>query len=161
MSAMNWRNPSSIAHSCRWSVIGFIWRGTSGGAIGLDDRASITFGQSSTGIPSLRAQRSNPSRCKESVDFFASLAMMGSRSRYLVHHHLVGDAAQRGLFLDRLDRSLRQNLGDRGRVDHRAGDVDLLRGRQALHPGCDIHGLAEVILPLVEHDGETGTFMNP
>ena len=56
--------------------------------------------------------------------------------------------------------SSRQNRGNRGRLDHRTGDVDLLRGRQALHPGCDIHGLAEIILPLVEHDGETRAFVN-
>jgi hypothetical protein len=69
------------------------------------------------------------------MDCFASLAMTAvGPSRYLVHHDLVGNAAQRGFLLDRLDRLLRQDLGDRRRIDHRAGDVDFLRGRQALHP---------------------------
>ena len=47
-----------------------------------------------------------------------------------------------------------------GALDDRPGDVDFLRGRQALHPGCDIDGLAEIILPLVQHDGEARPFMN-
>ena len=38
--------------------------------------------------------------------------------------------------------------------------MDFLRGRQALYPCCDIHGLAEIILPLVEHDRETRAFVN-
>src|SRR5882762_941038 len=46
------------------------------------------------------------------------------------------------------------------RIDHRAGDVDLLRGRQALHPGGDIHGLAKIILPLVEHHRKARTLVD-
>src|SRR5262245_61802015 len=76
-------------------------------------------------------------------------------SRYFVHHHLVGNAAQRGLFADRLDRLALDDGGDFGRADHRLGDVDLLVGRQALHPRRDIHGLAEIVLALVEHDRKT------
>src|SRR5439155_998382 len=50
--------------------------------------------------------------------------------------------------------------GDLGRVDHGRGDVDLLRGREALHAGGDVDGLAEIILSLVEHDGETRPLVN-
>ena len=56
--------------------------------------------------------------------------------------------------------SLLQDRGHRGRVDHRPGDVDLLRGRQALNPRRDVDGLAEIILPLVEHHRETRPFVN-
>src|SRR5713101_9340588 len=82
-------------------------------------------------------------------------------SGYFIDHDLVGDAAQRGLLLNRDDRLLVQDGGDRRRLDHGPGDVNLLRGRQALNPCGDIDGLAEIILPLVEHDGKTRTFMNP
>ena len=47
-----------------------------------------------------------------------------------------------------------------GEFDHRAGDVDLLRGRQALHAGGDIDGLAEIILPLVEHHRQAWAFVD-
>src|ERR1700694_2886474 len=77
----------------------------------------------------------------------------------LINGDLVGNAAQRGLLLNRRNRFLVQDGGHRGSVDHRPRDVDRLRGRQALNPGCDIDGLAEIILTLVEHDGEARAFM--
>src|ERR1051325_11309454 len=40
------------------------------------------------------------------------------RSRYLVHHELVGDTAQRGFILDRLDRLSFQDRCNRRRIDH-------------------------------------------
>src|SRR5258708_19628191 len=90
---------------------------------------------------------------KERMDCFASLAMTeGAFSavlRYLVHHDLVGNAAQRRLLLDRLDGFLRQDRGHRRRIDHRARYVDLLRGRQALHPSSPTAALPQLILPLV------------
>src|SRR5258706_13611768 len=91
----------------------------------------------------------------------ASAPSRNDASGYFIDDDLVGDAAQRGLLLNRRDRLLVQDGGDRRRLDHRPGDVNLLRGRQALNPCRDIDGLAEIILPLVEHDGETRTLMNP
>src|SRR5260370_40044523 len=78
----------------------------------------------------------------------------------LINHDLVGNAAQRGLLLNRDNRLLVEDGGYRGSVDHRPGDVDRLRGRQALNPCSDIDGLAEIILALVEHDGKARTFMD-
>src|ERR1043166_22641 len=83
------------------------------------------------------------------------------QSRYLVHHHLVGDAAQRGFLLDRPDRLILQNGGDAGRLDGGRGDVNLLRRRQALHARGDVDGLAEIVLPLVQHHRKAGAFMYP
>src|SRR5215475_2735753 len=80
--------------------------------------------------------------------------------RYFVHHHLVGDAAQRGVLLDGPDRLSLQNGGDCRRIDHRCRDVNLLRGRQALDARSDIDGLSEIILPLIEHHGETRPLVN-
>src|SRR6185436_2505103 len=85
--------------------------------------------------------------------------MTTSLSRYLVHHHLVGDAAQCRFLLDRPESRFLQNGGDRRGIDHRRSDVDLLRGRQALHACSDIDGLAEVILPLVQHYREAWALM--
>src|ERR1700743_3012729 len=78
----------------------------------------------------------------------------------LIHHDLVGDAAQRGLLLNRPDRLLFQDGGDAGRVDNGARDVDLLASRQALHPCRDIDGLAEIVLALVQHHRKTRPFMD-
>src|ERR1700722_1970898 len=78
----------------------------------------------------------------------------------LVDDDLVGNAAQRRLFLNRRDRRLVQDRGHRGRVDHGSGDVDRLRGRQALNARGNVDGLAEIILPLVEHHRETRAFMD-
>src|SRR5579864_4315831 len=93
--------------------------------------------------PSLRATRSNPSlRARGSMDcFVASLLAMtiGLSSRNLVHYELVGDAAQGGFLLDRPDRRAIQDSRDLCRFHHRLGEMDFLRRRQALHPGCDIH----------------------
>src|SRR5579871_3930399 len=50
----------------------------------------------------------------------------GASLRYFVHHHLVGDAAQRGVLLDRLEVLPRQDAGDLRGLDHGRGDVDLL-----------------------------------
>src|SRR3954453_21431715 len=78
----------------------------------------------------------------------------------LVHNHFVGNSAQRGLFLNRCDRLFVQNCSYGGRVDYRTGNVDRLRGRQALDPGRYVDGLPEIILALVEHDREARAFMN-
>src|SRR5260370_35709504 len=91
----------------------------------------------------------------------AGASSRNDASGYFIDDDLVGDAAQRRLLLNRDDRLLVQDGGDRRRLDHRPGDVNLLRGRQALNPSGDIDCLAEIILPLVEHDGTTRTFMNP
>src|SRR5258708_2042614 len=155
MSAMNWRSPSSIKVSIDGGLIANIWRGTSTGAIGAVPMTALTLSNLYRGNVIASEAKQSMSPPKERMDCLASLAMTEARSehpsRYLVHHHLVGNAAQRRLFLDRLDGLPRQDRGQRRRIDDRAGDVDLLRGRQALHPGCDIDGLAEIILPLVEH----------
>ena len=45
-----------------------------------------------------------------------SPAMTSWAYGYLVHHDLVGDAAQRGFLLDRLDRLFLKDRGDRRRI---------------------------------------------
>src|ERR1051326_6848230 len=81
-------------------------------------------------------------------------------SRNFVHDDLVGDATQCGFLLDRRDRGLVQNVGNRRRFDHRSGDMHGVRDRQSLHPRGDIDGLAEIVLALVEHHREAWPFMN-
>src|SRR6516165_5036118 len=80
--------------------------------------------------------------------------------RYFVHHHFVGNAAQCRVLLDRPDLLFLQDRDHPGGFDHRCGDMDLLRRRQALHPRGDVDGLAEIILPFVEHDRKTWAFMD-
>src|SRR5260370_41992704 len=77
-----------------------------------------------------------------------------------INDDLVGNAAQRGLLLNRDDRLLVEDGGYRGGVDHRPGNVDRLRRRQALNPCGDIDVLAEIILALVEHGGKARTVMD-
>jgi len=52
----------------------------------------------------------------------------------LVNHHLVGDAAQCGVFLDRLDGALLQDFRNCWHIEHGSCDVDFLRCRKALDP---------------------------
>src|SRR6516165_6661831 len=80
--------------------------------------------------------------------------------RYFVHHHFVGNAAQCRVLLDRPDLLFLQDRDHPGGFDHRCGDMDLLRRRQALHPRGDVDVLAEIILPFVEHDRKTWAFMD-
>src|SRR5581483_12211613 len=137
---MNWRNPSSIVVSRMNVVEGYMARNS--------ERRNPHTSPHALRLGNLTRQYYH---CEERSD---------ESLRYLVHHHLISDAAQRRLLLDRLDRLPRQNGGDFGSLDHRRSDVDFLRGRQALHPRGDVHGLAEIILPLVEHDGETRALMD-
>src|SRR5450631_699380 len=138
MSAMNWRSPSSIDLSTD------IWGVSSAdrriGGLGV----AVIWARSST-----RAIHAGSSPCYV-------LAISGN----LINHDLVGYAAQRRLLLNGRNRRLVQDGGYRGRVDHRPRDVDRVRGRQALDPCRDVDGLAEIILPLVEHDREARTFMD-
>src|ERR1700731_4749043 len=78
----------------------------------------------------------------------------------LVNDNLVGNPAQRRLLLDRRDRLAVENGGHLGRVDHRPRNMHRLRGRQALHACGDVDGLPEIILALIEHDGEARALMD-
>src|SRR5580704_2034903 len=118
--------------------MGIIWRGKSTRAIAAGSATALPLGNLWAGDP----------------------AKVCHPSGNLVDHDLVGDAAQRGLLLNRRDRFLVEHFGNARRIDHRASDMDRLRGRQALHPGCDVDSLAEIILPFVEHDREAGTLMD-
>src|SRR5579872_216888 len=83
-----------------------------------------------------------------------------SFSLNLVDQNLVGDPAQRRLFLDGPDLLLSQDGRDLRRIDHAAGDVNGLGGCKALNAGGDIDGLAEIILTFVQHDRKTGSLVN-
>src|SRR5579871_3331943 len=79
---------------------------------------------------------------------------------YFVDQHLVGDPAQRGLFLDRPDRALLQDRRYGRLLDHAAGRMNRSRGREPLNPRRDVDGLAEIILALVEHHREARPLVN-
>src|SRR5215472_18697354 len=79
--------------------------------------------------------------------------------RNLVDRHLVGDAAQgRAAELGGEAAGLEQGRGF-GILDHLLGHQDRARGRERLHPRGDVDGLAEIILAVVERDGEAGSLM--
>src|SRR5450432_1875059 len=115
ISAMNWRSPSSIDLSqLEYFEVRPIWR----------QYPSPTYGSDNQ-----RAQ---------SVPVPGRPRYHSAISGYLVDDNLVGNAAQRRLLLNRNDRLPVEQGSHRGRVDHRPGDVDCLRGRKALNPGGDV-----------------------
>src|SRR2546421_10584740 len=146
---MNWRSPSSINLSTE--IVGSLSAAPSAAC------PNIWIGKPPDAIHAIWAAPLP----------FSNLAVIARAresgndgSGYFVHHDLVGDAAQRRLLLNRPNRFLVQDGSHCGSFDHRPGDVDFLRDRQALNPRGNVDGLAEIILPLVEHHGEARTFMD-
>src|SRR5476649_1548581 len=70
-------------------------------------------------------------RRAQSAGFRAAHYGSATSSRDFVNDDLVGDAAQRRLFLNGLDRRLAQDFGDRGRLDNGARDMHGVRHRQS------------------------------
>src|SRR5271170_7038438 len=81
-------------------------------------------------------------------------------SRYLIHHRLVGDAAQRGALQRRLEARVLEDLRGLWILDYRPGRQDGARGSEALDARGHVHGLAEIILTFVQHDREAWPLVN-
>src|SRR5216684_1475065 len=79
----------------------------------------------------------------------------------LVDGHLLGDAAQRTAVRDRFEPAGFEQIGSFRVGDDRAGSKDRTRVGQTLYARRDIYGSAEIVLALVENDGQAGSLMDP
>src|SRR5271168_1229657 len=75
-----------------------------------------------------------------------------SVSRNFIHHRLVGDAAQRCALQRRLEPRVLEGFRGLWILHHRPGRQDGARGGEALDARGQVHGLAEIVLTLIEHD---------
>ena len=81
-------------------------------------------------------------------------------SRDLVDRQRGGDPAQGVALPHRREAAGLEQPGRLEVLDHRAGREDGARGGEPLHARGDVHGLAEVVLALVERDREAGPLVD-
>src|SRR5580698_70807 len=86
--------------------------------------------------------------------------MFQSRLRDFVDRHFAGDAFERGLLRAWRNAGFGQQRCRLRVVDHRLGGEHGVRDREPLHPGGDVDRLAEIIEPVIEHDGKARTLMD-
>src|SRR6266478_2486254 len=85
---------------------------------------------------------------------------MTPASRDFVDHELVGDAAQGGAFGQRREPAGPKDRRGLRMADDRLGREDRARRGKPLHPRGDVHGLPEIVLAVVERDGEARPLVN-
>src|SRR5580704_18581932 len=104
--------------------------------------------------------------CRKSVNklpaslISGSYASSGGSSGNLVDRHFLGDATQRTLMRDRFELAGFEQLARSGMFDDRSGRQDRTRVGQTLHARRDIDGAAEIVLAVVENDGEARSLVN-
>src|SRR5579859_4068422 len=81
-------------------------------------------------------------------------------SRDLVNRELLADPAQQVVLALWGMPAGRKDAGGMLIGDDRAARDDRARGGEPLDAGRDVDGLAEIVLTVVEHDGQARTFMD-
>src|SRR5438876_7549850 len=81
-------------------------------------------------------------------------SLTSSKSGDFIDRHFARDALERRALRARGDAAILQQHQRLRIVDDRLAGEDRVRNREPLNAGRDIHGLTEVVQPVVEHDRE-------